>query len=84
MTIEMPAMIAEMKKNTKMKGVYQSGWSFVGASRNSEPSALWCIVENITESTVSPMSALRITAWSFFQPSHSKAGTVNSRRSTVV
>ena len=64
--------------------MYQSGWSFVGASRKSEPSAHWCMVENITESTVSPMSAFFITAWTFFQPSHSKNGTVNSRRSTVV
>ena len=39
MTIEMPAMIALMKKKMKMKGVYQSGWSFVGARRKSEPSA---------------------------------------------
>jgi uncharacterized protein YndB with AHSA1/START domain len=36
----------------KMKPLYQSGWSLVGARRNSEPRALWCIVENITESTV--------------------------------
>ncbi len=75
-------MIAEMKKKMKMKPEYQSGWSFVGARRNSEPSALWCIVENITDRTVSAMSAFFIVAWSFLQPSHSNSGTVNSRKST--
>ncbi len=42
----------------------------------------WCIVENITESTVSPMRLFFMMPWSFFQPSHSKSGTVNSRKST--
>src|SRR5512146_336118 len=84
MTMHRPAMIAEMKKKMKMNPEYQSGWSFVGASRKSEPSALWCIVENITERTVSAMSVFFMTPCSFFQPSHSKNGTVNSRKSTVV
>jgi hypothetical protein len=42
------------------------------------------MVENITESTVSPMSAFFMARWSRFQPSHSKNGTVNSRPSTAV
>ncbi len=79
----MPAMIAVRKKKMKMKGVYQSGWSFVGARRKSEPSALWCMVENITDRTVSAMSVFFMIRWSRVQPSHSKNGTVNSRKSTV-
>ena len=82
-TIEMPAMTAVRKKKMKMNGEYQSGWSFVGARRNSEPSALWCIVENITERTVSAMSAFFMIAWKRAQPIHSKNGSVNSRKSTL-
>src|SRR5512133_1394938 len=82
MTIERPAMMALTKKKMKMYCEYQSGWSFVGARRKSDPSADWCIVEKMTDSTVRATRAFFMTAWSRFQPSHSKSGTVNSRART--
>ena len=57
MTMQMPAMMALMKKKRKIWLEYQSGWSLPGAMMKSEPSADWCMVENITESTVRPSSA---------------------------
>ena len=48
-----PTLTAETKKNTGSRLEYQSGCSFCGMIRNSEPSDDWCSVERSTPASTS-------------------------------
>ena len=98
MTIERPATIEEMKKNTGMNGEYHRGCILLGAMRNSAPSEDWCIVDSTTPRMVSGMvkhsTALRMVCIrgrrrtsqqgaSFMPRSHSRPTGDHSMNSTV-
>ena len=44
----MPAAIDDRKKETGITGDHHCGASMFGISRYSEPSELWCMVDNVT------------------------------------
>src|SRR5512139_1190542 len=73
----------EMKKKTGMKAEYQSGWSFPGAIRNSEPRADWWSVDRITPAIVMA-TVIRIAHLLVLRAlSHSRIAGLNSSNWTV-
>src|SRR5215831_4607386 len=77
MTSPVPAAIEDKKNEIGITGDHHCGASASRMSRNSEPSELWCIVENVTAAMASMMGS----AWPFFGlKAHARAEKIASAR----
>jgi hypothetical protein len=84
MVMARPAAMADVKKKTGNSGEYQSGWSFSGTIRYSDPSEDWWRVERITPTMTKGMVTARRIRRGHSRFNFSKTTGENSRASTVV
>src|ERR1700752_1261315 len=54
---DVPAAIADRKKEMGITGDHHCGASLSGISRNNDPRELWCIVESVTAAMASMMGS---------------------------